>query len=158
MTIIEASDFFKELLKETDNKGEVKIYNNFIGILLNLESRDLSGNELLTVQNKIETLDLKSNPENKRKYFSKRLKTFKGFLKDEFSLIPEGYYTAIGMSLGMCFGVAIGTSFGVSGTSIGLSLGMLIGLAIGRTKDLEAEKQNLVLKTKIIPISKRNEP
>ena len=74
---------------------------------------------------------------------------FKAYLKEEFSLISEGYYTAIGMSLGMCFGVAIGTVFGVSGNSIGFALGMLIGLAIGRNMDIEAEKQNRVLLTKI---------
>lgn len=72
-------------------------------------------------------------------------------MKDELSLISEGYYTAIGMSLGMSFGVAIGASFGEStGIALGISLGMLIGLAIGRNKDAEAEKQGRVLKTKLL--------
>lgn len=149
MNIIQASDFFEKLLGETDKKREIKIYRNFITILLNLKSRDLTEVQLLSIENELKILKLRSYPENKRKYFSKKLNTFKEYLKEAFSLISEGYYIAIGMSLGMCFGVAFGTSFGSSGTSMGLAIGMLIGLGIGRAKDLEAEKQNRVLKTKI---------
>lgn len=149
MNIIEASGFFEKLLKETDNKREIKIYRSFITILSNLKSRDLLDDQLLSIEGELNILNLKSYPENKRKYFNKKLKAFKVYLKEEFSLVSDGYYTALGMSLGMCFGVAIGTSFGASGTSMGFALGMLIGLAIGRTKDLEAEKENRVLRTKI---------
>ena len=149
MTIIEASNFFKGLLKEAKSKREIRVYKSFNTILSNLKSRDLTEDELLSIEKELNTLKIKANPVNKRKYFSKKLSAFKAYLKEEFSLIPEGYYTAIGMSLGMCFGVAIGTSFGASSTSIGLAMGMLIGLAIGRIKDMEAEKQNRVLETKI---------
>lgn len=149
MSIIETSNFFKGLLKETDNKREKRVYNNFIAILSNLEGRDLLDDELMKIQNEIQTLDLKSNPENKRRFFSKKLNAFKSFLKEEFSLISKGYYTAIGMCLGMCFGPAIGASFGSLGVSLGVSFGMLIGLVIGSVKDLEAEKQNRVLNAKI---------
>jgi len=149
MTIIEASSFFEKLLKEANNKREIRVYKSFNTILSNLRNRDLTEDELMSIETELKTFDLKSNPENKRKYFSKKLSDFKAYLKEEFSLITEGYYTALGMSLGMCFGVAIGTSFGAPSTSIGLAVGMAIGLAIGRNKDLEAEKQNRVLRTKI---------
>ena len=111
MTIIEAMDFFEQLINETKNKREIKVYKSFISILLNLKSRDLSDDELLAIEHEIDLLNIMSNPENKRKYFSKKLHAFKGFLKEKFSLISEGYYTGIGMSLGMCFGVAIGCKF-----------------------------------------------
>ena len=76
-------------------------------------------------------------------------KSCANIVKEEFSLISEGYYTALGMSLGMCFGVAIGAGFGGASVSVGVSLGMLIGLVIGRTKDVEAEKQNSQMKQKL---------
>ena len=148
MNITEALGFFEKLQQETDNKREIKIYRSFITILSSLKSRDLSDDQLLSIENEIKTLNLGGYPKNKRKYFGKNLNVFKAYLKKEFSLIPEGYYTAIGMSLGMCFGVAIGTSFGSLGVSSGLAFGMLIGLLIGKTKDSEAKKQNLVLGTK----------
>lgn len=99
----------------------------------------------------LEALNLKSNPKNKKRYFSKKLNEFKKYLQKELSLISEGYYTANCMSMGMSFGVAIGASFGEStGIAIGISFGMIIGLVIGRNKDAEAEKQGRVLKTKFL--------
>ena len=150
MTIIEASDFFKRLSKEANNKREIKVYENFIAILSDLKNRSLTEEQFLSIEEEIETLNLKSNPIKSRRYFSKKLNAFKKYLKDELSLISEGYYTAIGMSLGMSFGVAIGASFGEStGIALGISFGMIIGLAIGRKKDAEAKKQNRVLRAKI---------
>ena len=148
MTITETSQFFEKLLKQTERKREIRVYKGFIKILTNLKNRKLSEKQVSLIENELKTFTLKSNPKNKRRYYSKQLNIFKEFLKAEFSLISEGYYTAIGMSLGMCFGVAIGTSFGASGNSIGLAMGMFIGLIIGRHKDMEAEKENRVLKTK----------
>tara|TARA_R110002050_G_scaffold94765_2_gene197175 strand:+ start:28157 stop:28615 length:459 start_codon:yes stop_codon:yes gene_type:complete len=148
MNIIQASVFFEKLLEESENKREIKVYRSFIAILSNLKSRDLTEEELFLIENEIKVLNLRSYPKNKRKYFGKKLNVFKAYLKAEFSLISEGYYTSLGMGLGMCFGVAIGSSLGGSGTSMGIAIGMAIGLVIGRTKDVEAEKQNRVLKTK----------
>lgn len=148
MTIIETSEFFEKLVNQTNRKREIRVYKGFITILTNLKNRKLSEGQVSLIENELKNLALKSNPKNNRRYYSKKLTIFKGFLKDEFSFISKGYYTAIGMSLGMCFGVAIGNNFGASGNSLGLILGMLIGLAIGRYKDMEAEKENRVLKTK----------
>ncbi|NOQ72530.1 MAG: hypothetical protein GQ574_11040 [Crocinitomix sp.] len=143
MTINEASEFFKKLVNETDKKRKIKVYKNFIGILSNLRSRNLSKDELLMIQNEIELLNLKS------KHGNTKLTAFKTYLNKEFSLITEGHYTTLGISLGMCFGAAIGVAFGGSGISIGIAVGMLIGLAIGKTKDMEAEKENRVMRTKL---------
>jgi hypothetical protein len=70
------------------------------------------------------------------------LNEFKKYLKDKFSLISKGYYTAIGISLGVAFGAAFGSIYGLGN---GLTLGMLIGLVIGAILDSEAKKQNRVL-------------
>ena len=148
MNINDAVAFFKNLLIKTDKKSEIKTYENFIAILTSLKSRDLSPEQLSLIEEELGSLNLNANLENNRKHYKRKLSEFKKYLKDEFSLITEGYYTAIGMCLGMCFGVAIGTSLGASGTSMGLTLGMLIGLVIGRSKDDEAKKQNRVLRTK----------
>ncbi len=142
MTITETMTFFKTLLKETKKKREIKIYKDFVGILSNLKSRDLSDHELMLIENEIEFLNLKS------KHGNRKLNAFKTYLNKEFSLITEGYYTALGMSLGLCFGVAIGTTFGATGTSMGLAIVDLIGIVIGKSKDKVAERENRVLKPK----------
>ena len=151
MTINDAINFFESLLKRTDKKSEIKIYKDFITILSNLKYRELTEQQYQSIEKELKVLDLKSNFENKKRHFSKKLTAFKKYLKEELSLISEGYYTAICMSMGMCFGVAIGASFGEStGIGLGVSFGMLIGLTIGRVMDAEAKKQGRVLKTKLL--------
>lgn len=147
MNIEETIKLFKKLKSGTDNKYEIKIYKNFIDILSELNNRNLKEEQKQSIEKKLELLELNFNPENGKKYYRRKLAAFKKYLKDEFSLISKGYYTAIGMSLGMCFGVALGsTIFGLSmGTSTGLVIGMIIGLAVGKSMDTHAEKVGRVL-------------
>ena len=150
MTINNTIIFFESLLIKTDKKSEIKTYENFIATLSDLSDRELTEEQFQSIEIALETLNLKSNPKNKKRYFSKKLNEFKKYLQKELSLISEGYYTANCMSMGMSLGVAIGASFGEStGLAIGISLGMLIGLVIGRTKDTNAEKQGRVMKTNL---------
>lgn len=151
MNIIETIKLFEKLITETENKYEIKIYKNFNGILSDLKNRELKEKQIQSIEKELDILKLKANPEKRKRYFKRKLTTFKVYLKKELSLISKGYYTAIGMSLGMCFGVALGSSvFGLSsGTSSGLAIGMLIGIVIGRKLDTKAEKEGRVLKIKI---------
>ena len=148
MNIKEASDFLNKLISETDKPSEIKVYQNFIDILTALKNRDLTQEEIRSIEEELDILKLKDYPENKKKYLRRKRDKFKEYLNTEFSLITEGYYTGIGLALGICFGVAIGASiFGPSsGSSLGISLGMVIGLIIGRTLDDKAKKENRVLK------------
>ncbi|OEK08941.1 hypothetical protein A8C32_13610 [Flavivirga aquatica] len=158
MSIKETIEFFKNLLKETSTKNEIKVYQSFISILLDLGNKDLTEGQISRIEEKIKTMNLKSSPKNKRKYFNKKLTVFKQFLKDEFSLIIKGYYTSLGVSLGMvlgmCFGVIIGVITGAFGNSVrlalwsalGMIIGLTIGLIIGRNKDIASEKLNRILK------------
>jgi len=151
MTINNTIIFFKSILTQTIKKSEIKIYENFIGILSDLKNRNLTKEQLRCIEEELENLKLKEIPENRKKYFRRKLNEFQKYLKDEFSLTTKGYYESIGMSMGMVFGISIGASiFGAgSGVSTGLMFGMLIGFIIGRYMDSEAEKKNLVLKTKL---------
>jgi F0F1-type ATP synthase assembly protein I len=151
MNINNAIRYFEGLLTLAVKKSEIKIYENFIGILSNLKNRDLTKEQLRCIEEELEYLKLKEISENRKKYLRKKLNEFLKYLKDEFALTTKGYYSSIGMSLGMVLGISIGASvFGAgSGVSTGLMFGMLIGSIIGRYMDSEAEKKNLVLKTKL---------
>ena len=146
MKLNATADFFKRLSIETDRKSEIKIYERFIGLISNLEERRFTHEELQAIEKKLDELDLKSNPENRIKYFRNRLNELKKYLRDNFSLISGGYYTGIGISLGVAFGVAFGSVFKMG---VGVALGMMIGLVIGAYMDEEAKKQNRVLKSKL---------
>jgi uncharacterized membrane protein YccC len=142
MKLNEATDYFNSLMIETNNKSEIKVYESFIGLISDLENMPFTDEELQAIEIKLDELDLESSPENRIKYLRKKLRNFKRYLQEEFSLISKGYYTAIGLSLGVAFGAAFGTMFGLS---VGVSFGMIIGLIIGVYLDSEAKKQNRVL-------------
>jgi len=150
MMINDATNFFENLLTQTEKKSEIKLYKNFIGILFDLKNRNLTKEQIRSIEEELELLKLNEIPLNKKKYVTRKLNEFKKYLKEEFSLISEGYYTGIGLALGTSFGIVIGTMFKETiGVSMGLGFGMLLGLIIGKTMDLQAEKQNRVLKTKM---------
>ena len=141
-----AKGLFEDLIIETDNRSEIKVYESFIGIISELENREFDADELEDIEYNLDTLGLHSVQDNRKKFYKKNLGEFKKYLKDEFSLITEGYYTALGIALGLAFGMIFGSAIGVSN---GLMFGMLIGLAIGASKDSEAKKQKRVLRTTV---------
>jgi len=153
MNISETSDLFKKLKTKTEKKNEIKIYENFIKILLALESKDLTKNQRQSIEKKLETLKLNVKPTNHKKYFKRKLTEFMKYLKDEHSFVPEKYYLEMGMGIGMCWGVALGGSLSVFNLDMesnpivfGLIIGMCIGMFIGTNMDTKAKKEGRVLK------------
>lgn len=157
MKLSEASYFFTSLISKTDKKSELRIYKKFANIISDLQTRNFTPEQLKSIEDELESLDLKAKPENRKKHLNRKLSKFSNFLNTEFSLVTEGYYMMLGMVFGMIFGQTIGLSLGIgigggSGTAIGLSMGtgfgMAMGIAFGAAKDAAAKKQNRVLKTK----------
>jgi len=155
MTLIEAINYFNDLLKQTDKKWEAKMYRGFLDVLSNLKSRGLTEQEVKSIESKLDELDLKSVYKGRKRHLRQKFSKFTTFLKKEFSLVPEGYYTQMGMIFGMIFGNAIGMSIGTAfgggtgiaiGISMGTGIGMAIGIVYGAAKDKEAKKQDRILK------------
>ncbi len=150
MTLQEAYNFFESLKTETIKKSEIKVYEKFLHMLTKLESRGFSEDEIQSIEVELDSLNLDSNPENRKRYFTKALRKFEKYLKDTFSLISKGHYTnlygALGLSFGLLFGVVFLSSWERSlGISLGLIIGMLIGLTIGRSMDAKAKSEDRVL-------------
>ncbi|RED45269.1 hypothetical protein DFQ10_102137 [Winogradskyella eximia] len=150
MTLQEAYNYFKSLKTKTTKKSEIKVYNQFIDILKKLENREFTTDEFQSIEVELGNLNLKSNPDNRKKFFKKALTQFKNYLKDTFSLTTEGYYTKLSVSLGMLFGVAFGVIMGERfekslGISFGICIGMFIGAYIGRRKDAQAKAAGNIL-------------
>ena len=150
MSLDKTISFLESIQRNSRKKSDIKLYQSFKVLLIDLKTKNLSSNEFDAIANELEKLQLNINSENRKKHIRKAFRSFKKYLKEVFSLIPEGYYTGIGMSLGISIGIAIGTAIGGStGTAIGISIGMVIGMALGKNQDLKAEKENRVLKTKL---------
>ncbi|MBE15847.1 MAG: hypothetical protein CL867_06325 [Cytophagaceae bacterium] len=150
MTLKNAIHFFESLETETSRTSEIKVYQEFIQIITSLEKKGLSKNDMLSIERELDSLNLRSNPLRRKKYFKKALSDFKNYLKDTFSLTTKGYYTtfygSLGLVFGLLFGVAIFANLERSlGISLGLIGGMVFGSIMGRSKDAQAKTSGKML-------------
>jgi F0F1-type ATP synthase assembly protein I len=144
MGINETLNFFENLKNENAGKSEIKVYNKYIEILSDLQNRDLTATQILSIEAQLQTLNLKAETNDRKKYFDKQLSQFKKFLKDNLSLISEGHYTGCGMLFGMLVGILCQFYFGLYSMLIGMLIGMMVGLFM----DSEARKQGRILNKK----------
>ena len=150
MKIQETYNFFESLKTETNIKPEIKVYEELLHILSSLLTREFSKDEINSIETELDSLNLQSNPENKKKYYKNSLSKFQKYLKDTFSLTSKGYYTKLGVQLGSSFGIVAGIIIGERfekslGIALGIGIGMLIGLFIGRSMDAKAKSENRTL-------------
>lgn len=150
MTLQEAHTFFKSIKTETTKTSEIKVYDKFLHILNELKNREFTTVEIQSIEEELKSLQLESNPGNRKRFFKKALTKFKSYLKDTFSLTSKGHYTNLSVSLGILFGVVLGVLIGQRfekslGLSLGICLGMFIGAYIGRNKDAKAKAAGNIL-------------
>ena len=144
MTLKNALNIFESLKTGTTKKSEIKIYEKFIHTLTELQNREFSTVEIQSIETELDGLNLKSNPENRKKYFKKALTKFENYLKDTFSLTSKGHYTNLGAAYGSLLGCLVGVlisqrSEGTIAIAYGISFGMLIGSFVGRYMDSQAK-------------------
>ena len=149
MTLQEAANALESLKTETTKKYEIKVYEKFLHILAEMKIRQFSSDEIQALETELEHLDLKSNPENRKKHFKKALSKFETYLRETFLLIPKAYYQklygSLGLSFGLLFGVAILSNLERSlAISLGLLGGMVVGLILGCSKDSKAKTEGRV--------------
>ncbi len=145
MKINETLDYFLDLKNRTEQKAEKRIYEKFVGILSDLKHRDLTEKQLDLIETELNKLILKPETDNKKKFLELKLAVLEKFLRDNLSLVSEGYYCGYGICFGMLAGVMAQFYFGL----FSMLGGMLIGIIIGGIMDSEARKQGRVLKTKV---------
>ena len=150
MKIHQASRIIEDKLEKSVNKSEKKTYHKLLGVLTHLKGRDLSEEQVRSIEEKIDELKLFTYGESTPKETKRSSAEFTKFVSDYLSLISEGHFTALGVSLGVAFGAAIHS---VSGHSLdlgtGIGIGIAIGAAIGIFMDREAERKNQVLVSRL---------
>ena len=153
MKIKETLNFFLNLQNNSVEKSEIKIYDKYIGILSDLKNRDLTQNQIQSIESELETLNLNAESDNRKKYLTQKLTEFQKFLKDKLALVSEGYYAGIGTGtgvfLGSLFSMLTFSYLGAYSLLIGINGGMILGMLIGGIRDTEAKKQGRVLITKV---------
>lgn len=158
MKINDLKDFFEKQKEKTKSKSDKNVYLGLSCIISDLQSKGLSEQQWESVENEIETLELTEVASERNKGLKKKLNQLVKFLKNNFSFIPEKYYTSLGMSMGLAIGAGIGMVFGIIlgvptgmiyGMILGAMVGLVAGLLLGKIKDDQAEKENRVIKTQI---------
>jgi hypothetical protein len=150
MTLKNTINFFESLKTKSTKKSEIKIYTQFIDILKKLENREFTTDEIQSIEVELDRLNLKSDIDNRTKFFRNALGKFETYLKDTFSLTSKGHYTNLSVSLGVLFGVVVGVLIGERferslGISFGICVGLFIGAYIGRLKDAQAKEAGNML-------------
>lgn len=150
MKLQQARKLLEDLKGETEKKSELKIYDQFVEVLVALNLRKFSNEEVKGIEAKLDKLEQVSQSKRKKRMVAGVLEKFETYLKDTFSLTTKKHYTKLGMGLGCAFGLLFGTvvlgSFERSmGISVGAALGLAIGLTIGRSMDKKAEEEGKVL-------------
>lgn len=148
MKISDAINHFQVLTSKIDNRRHRKVYGKFIGVLSDLKNHDLTDEQVLLIERKVEELNLTGGTENTTRTLNKNLRIFINYLKQQLSLVSNGYYTALGINFGVALGVALAPTLERQlGISISMGIGMLIGVVVGKYLDNKAEKENRVLRT-----------
>jgi hypothetical protein len=153
MKINQAHRTLEELLSASDRKSEKKIYQQLLGALSNLKGRDLTMEQLQSVEAAIDRLRLHETDGMNTRELRSRSNQFMKHVRKMLSLIPEGHYMVLGLAFGVAFGGVISAVFQgfsgapQSGTGLGIGIGLIAGYIIGSYLDVEARKQNRVLTT-----------
>ena len=150
MTIQDACNYLETVKTEAKQKQEIKIYDRFLHILTELNKKEFSMAETQSIETELDSLNIKSSPENRKKHIKKTLDEFEKYLISTFSLVTPSYYTTLGIGLGASFGTVLGVVFmnsqgNSSGIGIGIALGISIGIAIGHSMDAKAKAAGKVL-------------
>ena len=153
MKITETLNLFLSLKNNSNEKSEIRVYDKYIGILSDLETRDLTQKQIQLIESELETLNLNTEFDHRSKYLKQKLSKFQKFLKDRLSLVSKGYYAGIGTGAGIVIGSIFSILFqsvlGAYSILIGINGGMILGAILGGIRDSEAKKQGRVLITKV---------
>ncbi len=76
MTIQKAYNFFESLKTETTKKNENRVYDRFLHILSELKIKELSKEEIQSIETELDRLNLESKPGKEKKYVKKALAKF----------------------------------------------------------------------------------
>lgn len=136
--------FLKKQLSKTNIKSEIKTFTNFIEILNKLKERDLSQEQMESIESYIKYLELEKIPSFSNELFKGKLTAFKKYLKNKLRFVPSNYYTTLGLSFAIPFAIGFGITDGISMTNkiIVISAALsLIGVGIITDARIKSQKR-----------------
>ena len=155
MKIEEAILILEKPVHRIGDGKEVKVKQRFSNILNELKTKDLSPSQKARLGKELNCIfsEIDAGTEINEQQLRKGLKRFLKFLRNEFSLIPEGYYAGYGMAFGIISGLFL-LSFLILYTESPWKfyaplLGAMLGMLLGTLKDAQIRKQGKTLLTRM---------
>ena len=151
MTVQRTVVFFQNLQKKA-HKNKNNTYSEFLMIFSALEQKELSQEQLATLERKLSSLRL--TEKQPIETYKRKLIALKSFLNEEYALVTTKHFTVYGLVYGVVFGVILGlvlSNFINDGLSInttilaGAFIGITIGGLFGILLDAKALKKGRVL-------------
>ncbi|MFY0674062.1 MAG: hypothetical protein JXQ87_11680 [Bacteroidia bacterium] len=150
MTIEQAIAYFEDMSTLATSKSRRKLYDQFVSVLKNLESKKFLSGHIEELEKKIERIKLACEADLNQKDLKKQLHGFLSYLNQRFGFVKSGYYTNMGIVLGVIIGTMVGTLVSTmfersAGIALGNTFGFIIGYMIGYRLDVQAQtEQRLV--------------
>lgn len=152
-TIAETNDlrgtiiYLKKQLSKTNERSEIKTFENFIGLLERLKQKDLSPEQMEGIESYIQYLELEKIPSFSNDLFKPKLAKFKKYLKKKLGLVPTNHYT----TLATVFGISFASAFAVqakidNSVKFGVFAVVILVIALSILMDLRIKKQNRSLR------------
>ncbi len=133
-------------------------YFQFEKLLNELNTKELTNEIMLAINNNIKQLNAITNSEKELgKQLKKSQTTILRILEKDLKLVPKNHYRNTWLAIGMsAFGIPLGVAFGASLENmafigIGLPIGMAIGIAVGTSMDKKASDNGKQLDIEIKP-------
>lgn len=131
MTSKNAIKLFHRFAAKATKRSDIRIYQEFIRILSNLENRELTQAETESIESKLDAMEL-TGPVKKIVHYRTALRRFERYLLESFSFVTKGYYKKRGIAFGAVLGVVVGTVWlSDFERSIGISLAVSVGTLLG---------------------------
>ncbi len=135
--------FLKKQRSKTNEKSEIKTFENFIALLQNLKEKDLSPVQMAGIESYIQYLELEKIPSFSHEMFRQKLTEFRKYLKNKLRFVPNDYYTTWAASFSLSFAVGFGVQNNIDDTiRIGVVSVALVIIVIGRVMDFKIKKQD----------------
>lgn len=133
----------KKLKSQTDNKSELKVFDEFIDVLQALKEKDLSDKFKQAIDEYLAYLELEKVPSFSQEMFKPKLKKFKKFLRSKLNFVPKRYYFKMGTAFIVSFVIGF---LATKGIGMGLILFAILFTLVCYGVDYRMEKQGRSLR------------
>lgn len=135
--------YLKKQLSKTKEKSEVKTFKKFIELLESLNDKDLSTEQLESIESYIQYLELEKIPSFNNEIYDQKLAKLNKHLKAKLRFVPKNHYTIWTASFSLTFAIAFIVQPNIASyLKLGVVSLALIIIGIGVFADSRIRKQD----------------